>query len=361
MKTFPTLYKNNKNSSIQSWEIFASEENGDAFYEVDFGQVDGARQQKRNYVEGKSIGRANETTPYQQAISEAESKWKKQLDKGYTLICGEEPESYLPMLAQEYHKKRAKVSFPCYVQPKSDGKRLIAVKNSNDVKLYSRNWKPQNLPHIAQAVAKLDIENIVLDGEAYIHGADFQDIISETSKKNTEGSTLIEYHIYDVIDPNKSFVDRYVTGTHSLKIDQHPLKRVQTVLCHSEEDIFDCNTEYLNQGYEGTMVRNTHAKYLIGHRSEHLLKLKEFMEEEFVIIGAEENKKMPGQCSILLVTKEGHLFKAKPEGETSHRENLWLTKDSLVGKIGTVKFFEWTTSENPVPRFPVFKCVRDYD
>jgi len=49
---------------------------------------------------------------------------------------------------------------------KLDGIRLLAFKRGADVKLYSRNRLPQNLPRIAAAIAGLPHPELILDGEA---------------------------------------------------------------------------------------------------------------------------------------------------------------------------------------------------
>jgi hypothetical protein len=48
---------------------------------------------------------------------------------------------------------------------KFDGIRLLAYKNGSDVKLFSRNRLPQNLPSIAQAIKNLPANELILDGE----------------------------------------------------------------------------------------------------------------------------------------------------------------------------------------------------
>ena len=48
---------------------------------------------------------------------------------------------------------------------KFDGIRLIAFKQGPDVRLFSRNRLPQNIPSVADAIAKLPAENLILDGE----------------------------------------------------------------------------------------------------------------------------------------------------------------------------------------------------
>ena len=49
---------------------------------------------------------------------------------------------------------------------KFDGIRLIAFKQGADVRLFSRNRLPQNIPTVAQAIAKLPANDLILDGEA---------------------------------------------------------------------------------------------------------------------------------------------------------------------------------------------------
>src|SRR3954463_14382612 len=48
---------------------------------------------------------------------------------------------------------------------KFDGIRLLAYKDGDDVRLYSRNRLPQQLPAVARAVGKLDVNDAILDGE----------------------------------------------------------------------------------------------------------------------------------------------------------------------------------------------------
>jgi len=55
---------------------------------------------------------------------------------------------------------------------KFDGIRLLAFKDGRDVKLFSRNQLPQELPEVARAIAALPAENLILDGEMTWHTAD---------------------------------------------------------------------------------------------------------------------------------------------------------------------------------------------
>ena len=71
---------------------------------------------------GMNIGKKNETSPEEQAISEATSKWEKKEKTGYTdnITAVDTCTAYVePMLAKKYGD--VEFSFPIYSQPKLDG------------------------------------------------------------------------------------------------------------------------------------------------------------------------------------------------------------------------------------------------
>ena len=76
MKTFPTLYKKASTGKMWSWQISV---NGAAIIET-WGEIGGKQQSTSDTIkEGKNLGRANATTPEEQALLEAEAKWTKKL------------------------------------------------------------------------------------------------------------------------------------------------------------------------------------------------------------------------------------------------------------------------------------------
>ena len=123
----PILYKLTSTKKVQEWCI-STEDNAIIVIQ---GQVDGKKQRYSELIsKGKNIGRANETTPEQQADAEAQAKWDKKHKKDYHLTiedCKSKGKianqgGYLPMLAQSYHKHAKKyLKYPCLIQPKLDG------------------------------------------------------------------------------------------------------------------------------------------------------------------------------------------------------------------------------------------------
>lgn len=363
-KNFPILYKFAKSGAVQQWSIEAHQNSDEtAYYETTYGQQGGALQTTRVDVEvGKNIGRANETTPFEQAISEAQSKWNVQLDKGYAQGQPKPLPQTSPMLAKPYEKQMAKVTFPCYFQPKLDGIRCVAQRQGNHIIMLSRKGKVfDTLGHITKVLLGLMDDGEILDGELYVHGQPFQRIISWVKREQPDTLKVV-YNVYDMIS-DRPFKERFQRLCNIIgHKGQGVVRTVYTALVDSHSSIRRTLDEQLSRGYEGIMLRVGDCKYQIGRRSSALLKVKKFIDQEFEIIGAEENKgRQKGQCTFICKTDKGGTFKVKPMGTDAERRKMWDDHKKLIGEQITVRFFEWTTSTPPVPRFPVGVAIRDYE
>lgn len=371
MKTvIDTLYQQNSRGKNKFWTIYVEKHNDNtASYTMEWGQVDGKIQQSTTHIkEGKNLGKANETTPHQQAMSEAKSKVEKQIDKGYVRGVPKPKSEAVgldirPMLAHKYEDYAHKVKYPVFVQPKLDGCRALAVFDENGfVDLISRQGKSfgQPVEHIIDALAAMKLKNVVLDGELYNHDIEFQTIVSYIKKARPQ-SRLIQYHLYDCIlgdneifDDRNKFLQRNVSRTDIIKL-------VKTYKVSDDVELSEKHDEFVGDGYEGLMLRNQDCLYKIGLRSYDLLKVKAFQEQEFEVVGAVEGVgRAAGQATFICKTDMGTKFNCRPKGTDEERQKFWLDRNSYRGKMLTVRFFEWTTGDNPVPRFPV-GIVRDYE
>ena len=93
-----TLFKPAKTGATQQWSI---EVQGDSFI-CTYGQLDGKMQTQVTKCEPKNIGRANETTPEQQAQLEAEALIAKKLKSGYSYDSTAPVTVQLPMKVKCY-------------------------------------------------------------------------------------------------------------------------------------------------------------------------------------------------------------------------------------------------------------------
>jgi len=363
-KNWPTLFKFAKSGAIQQWEITAIEySDGTAAYEVEYGQSGGKVQAALVEVnEGKNLGKANETTPFKQATLEAESKWKKQLDKGYAQGKPKPLPKTDPMLAQKYSDRASTVKFPCFWQPKLDGARCIAHRDGDKITLLSRRGKVLDaLDHITDVLLDIMEDGDVFDGELYVHGVPFQRVMSWIKRKQPDTAKVV-YNVYDVVI-DKPFSERFKVFCARIALKGKGVVRtVYTKMLSSHKDVKTILARAEKRGYEGIMLRVGDCTYQCGRRSSELLKVKTFLDQEFEIIGAEENKgRQKGQCTFVCKTDTGATFKVKPMGTDAQRRKYWKDHKSHVGEQLTVRFFEWTTSKPPVPRFPIGVAIRDYE
>lgn len=356
------LYKVTSGGKDQQWSISTIPNPLGTGWDIvtEYGQVDGVIQEKViNIAKGKNIGRANETTAEEQADSEAQSKYLKQIDKGYSRVRGVETKSNRPMLAEKYPDFKDRVTFPCYVQPKLDGQRCIAACKNGIITLTSRGNKPiTTMQHIIDELKTIMVDGDVFDGELYAHKNDFQNAMSFIKKKQ-DGSKSIKYHIYDIVSSG-DFTDRFVNNT--VIIDKTYLKRVWTGTANNPEEIQNKHDEFVNDGYEGLMVRHSGCYYKKGGRSNQLLKVKSFDDAEFKVIDILPGDRSPTHGKfVCLMTNTDTTFTATPDGPFELKEAYLSNKHEFIGKMANVRYFGLTTSGVPVPRFPIMKYIRNIE
>jgi DNA ligase-1 len=297
----------------------------------------------------KNIGKANETSPEQQAILEAKSKVTEKLKTGYFETIEEAEEKggkdlVLPMLAKTY--KENKINYPFMAQPKLDGMRALA-----------KNVFMSRKGNVINSINHIDIPilDVVLDGELYAHGLTFQENMRLTKKNRGDDSKVIKYHVYDVIMPG-NFQERWAWMHENLKNSENIII-VKTVIIKNKEELIKYHEQNIKNGYEGTIIRNMNSMYEQNHRSDGLLKYKDFIDEAYEVINVVPSEKDPNQGIIHCkgVDNSGSEFTFGCGMKFSHaeREKILLNKIKYIGKTAEIRFFEF--SEAGIPRFPV--CV----
>lgn len=361
----PTLFKKTGSGRIQEWSCEVYHGANLSTISVTYGLKGGKSVTQTTQIEsGKNIGKANQTSISEQAELEAWSKWQKEKDRGYGETLEDKPEYIRPMLAATFSDKY--VRYPCHLNPKLDGLRCIAELAGDELKLYSRNGKAfTSVPHInrqckqlIEDFQKLHRRKLVLDGELYLHGEEFQKIISAVRKQEpTTESSKVEFHLFDLIEDYVWESRAKTIRILELLNKSSHIKFVKILNCNDKNELLGHHSEFISEGYEGSIIRNLDGDYSQDKRSKDLIKYKEFLDEEFKIVGFEQDKNdhIVYHCE----TNEGSVFKVKPVGMDAERAKLWDERDSSLGKLLNVKFFEWTTSEPKLPRFPVGQYIRE--
>ncbi len=354
-----TIYKKTKTGATQEWTI---EVEGNK-YRTHSGQVGGAiTTNEWTVVYGKNVGRANATTDDEQAMAEAVAKRTKKLESGYFEDVNniDTKQYFEPMLAAKWEDYKDKVIYPIYSQAKLDGIRCILTKDG----MFSRNGKPIiSAPHIFDSVKPLFETNsdLIFDGELYADkfANDFNKIVSLVKKTKPttddlkESKELIEYHIYDLPSSDKPFTQRVydLAMLFETRSELHPHCRiVETYKVPSEEVVTELYEKYIEEGYEGQMLRLDN-KYE-NKRSKSLLKHKSFVDEEYQILDIVEGEgNRSGTAGYMVFeTREGKRFKSNVKGTWEETAEMLKNKKELIGKQATIKYFNLTP--DGIPRFP---------
>lgn len=368
VKAFPSLFQKSKSGKIKLWNISVHQFVEGGEIRTEYGIVQGKMQISNDLVtKGKNIGKTNETTPVQQAVAEAESKWtKKQEREGYVQSMmdtdKDERPGIDPMLAHRYDKYPDAMNFPCYVQPKLDGHRCIAIIKDGKCELWSRSRTIiSGVPHINAALLKQfggNQEQLILDGELYNHDykAKFEELASFIRSGTPKvGHEAVQFHIYDLVDYEMPYAMRYKTLSYLLFCVPKPLVQVDT-LPKTQDEVTKTFKDFRAMGYEGAMLRDPESMYT-GDRSYGLLKVKEFDDSEFKIVNVNEGRgKLKGHAIFECVTEDGVTFEAKLKGDTEHLKTIFENPKDYIGKSLTVQYQGRT--KNNIPRFPVGLRVR---
>lgn len=332
-----TLYSK-QGGKLRQWAAYAE----GVEVVVIHGQVGGKQTEKRYTAEPKNHGKANATTAEQQALLEVEAKVTKQLKSGYFYTQDEALtfEAFEPLKAQPYTDFAHKVKFPCVVQAKFNGQRLMIDKDGN---AWSKQGEPLPLPAHWKGVRELAIQMKGLDGEIYAGlesegGLSLQDIISAFRKPNANTPKL-QYWVYDIPLKDAPFRERF-DKLHELvgAVFEKAISYVQVVpgvvvdAPEQADSMFKHNT---SKGYEGLMYRNLDGLYEFGKRSYDLIKRKTFVDFEAIVLSVDKDKNDCGvlQCEAVNGKGVGTKFKVlmrKDAADVNYR--LYANAVTLVGK-----------------------------
>lgn len=347
---------------------------------------------------GKGIGKARRTVS-EQAKLEYDSRVNKYMDKGYKklpksidLYTKEELDALLseettdsegnlkPMLAKDFHDVATSVLEKqwWYASRKIDGVRCLMFVKDGEIHTSSRGGKnyDNSTYHITcnPKLKKFMLDNptLILDGELYVHGYSLQTLSGLARlKKETDKCDELQYYIYDVVDTNKTFEERLEILDHikdELQLDFEPnktfedgdlqIQMVPHVKVEGWVQIKKIHDSYVKEGFEGAVIRRPDKKYGVNKRTNDMVKVKEYQDGEFKIIGFSEGLR-PEDMVFVCVTEDGKEFEAKPVGPRELKHEYLERIDEIIGKMATVKYFSF--SDGGTPTQPVLKCIRDYE
>jgi len=290
------------------------------------------------------------------------------------------PDGFKPLLAIEHSKVKIQ-NFPYYLSEKLDGIRCIIFGGV----AYSRSLK---------FIPNLSIQNYVKKHAEILEGLDGELIVGDKNapdvfNQSTSGVMRIEG------EPNFIFwvFDMYHPAGYTTRIGKIPtelpdrVKFLPQFYVETQQDVDKYEAEFLAQGSEGVMLKSPHSLYKCGRsgtKNPELQKVKRFVDSEFEIIGWEPKYTNTNEAktnelgrtarstakdgmvaldtmgSLILCTSKGDTFSCGSGMTDAIREDLWERKETLMGQLAKVKYFDVGTGYS-VPRFPVLVGIRHKD
>lgn len=382
----PPLFSESKTKGQMIWIIGF---NGVDTVLATFGVVGGKIRDTPHDVSPK--GKKNMS---EQAHSDAKGKWTKKKNKKYHLL-GEKSYYIEPMLADEYKEVGVPTdAWPVAVQAKLDGMRMLARKIgvgeenkswASDRKvdylleMQSRNGKYVKLAdHIAISLQPLfDFlpAGSILDGEVYTHNnpqiptQTITGLIGPNTKVRSPLILQLKYFIYDIIIPQLSYDDRFLTLVKAFVqfrasgLSNDAFEFLSYTKAYSEDDIISFNKQLEDMKYEGSIIRrlangatsgpNFEVTQYKAGRSKGLLKYKTFKDEEGEIVGYHFTEGGDKKGAIVFDVKDprGNIIGVSMPGDSEMWKEAATHPDDYVGKEIKYKFQNLTNDGKA--RFPV--------
>jgi DNA ligase 1 len=290
-------------------------------------------------------------------------------------------------LANSYDKQKGKVNFDTqtwFASHKLDGVRCLAIVDDNGVcNFFSRQGKTfDTLDVLKNEIESLNLCNMVFDGEVCVvdeNGTeDFQGIMKEIKRKDhtieNPKYKIFDYLMLEEFDTQvskRSLSDRLgkfnmVYNTFNEQLNCIDLLEQWKV--ESEEHFQELAELATKNNWEGLILRKD-CEYK-GKRSNDLLKVKKFFDEEYVVKsietsthriivdGLEVEEEM---LSNVVIEHKGCDVGVGSGFDQSERRKYFKNPELIIGKTITVQYFEETLNQDGCHslRFPVVKHVYD--
>jgi DNA ligase-1 len=267
------------------------------------------------------------------------------------------------MLAKDYDER--KVKFPCYVEPKFDGVRVIAQvdKTTKSVEFFFRSGKEVfTLEHLIEPLLSISSKHdkYWVDGEI-IHEKGFMTCVGDVRRKSKQAPHL-EYAIFDMVYENDSRL--YIERKEDLISDVRGsgtelIFPIDYIKVDSMEEVKNLKKSFEKQdkNCEGVMIKKD---TLYQHkRTWDWMKIKDELSVDFPIVGAYEGQgKYDGMLGGVIVENPKTKIQIRVGGGYTDEErySIWHSLDDYIGKTAEVKY-QYMTPKGSL-RHPVYMGLR---
>ena len=259
-----------------------------------------------------------------------------------------------------------------FITEKLDGIRIwCIIDDMGNIELYTRQGKiVEGCKEIEQAISELKLTNVILDGELLARDCSYGDVYKETikrAKNKNKFKTGLNFHVFDIITmdeyKNKLGIRRYSERRKVLDlITENGFVKVVPVLYEGNDinEALKLLDKYRAKGSEG-LICNIDKVYEF-KRSKGCLKLKVMQTCDLKIIGFQEGTgKYANKLGALIVDFKGNSVGVGTGFSDEDRTFIWDNRDSLLGRVVELRYFEITKDKNGIEslRFPTYVAIRE--
>lgn len=330
------------------------------------------------------------------------SEVKKFLDKGYIEVDkhpNEYEESELeelfgdvktnqygvikPQLAKQSEKVTNTKIFDnkWMVSRKLDGVKALFYYKDGEILTASRGGEDYNVAttHIRTYKPLVDFfkkyPNVILDGELFVRGKSLQQISGAARmEKNAYDCEWLQYWVYDCYHIDKPEMIAHERQLFLIETLNHengifvysntdmddltdPVRILHQEVHKTWDTFMELHDKYVNEGFEGAVIKDPNKPYKPGSRGNQLIKIKKYKSEDFKVIDYELGLRGSEDMTFICELEDGRTFKAMPVGNREVKEEYVENFDSKYrGHKAECTFFNY--SDDNIPTQPKLRIFR---
>lgn len=335
--------------------------------------------QKRNWQEQYTLQFNSEVKKfldkgYKEVEKHPNDYTEEELNELYGAVTTNQYGIIKPMLAKQESKltNRKILDKEWLCSRKIDGVRCLMYWDGEQVRTASRggeNYDPAT-SHIRENEELINFfkENpdIILDGELYRHGKTLQQISGAARmEKNAYDCDWLQYWIYDcyiksnIEAPAQERID-FLTQVFTRFVDLD-INDLFYLVFHEkvsgEDNIWKLHDKYVEEGFEGCVIRNPDRPYKPNGRTNDMIKFKNYKSEDFKVIGYELGRRGSEDITFICELPDGRTFAAMPVGDRSVKEEYVENFESKYkDHFAECTYFNYSNDGIPTqPKMRVFR------
>lgn len=371
-----------------------SEENHGYVIQRSYGQVNGKTTYSPKIVVDKTKQKRNWVEQYTLQFN---SEVKKYLDKGYVEVekhPNEYSESELQEIYGDVATNQAGVIKPMLAKKqddvtnrkifdkewlcsrKLDGVRCLMYWDGKEIHTASRGGEHYDpaTTHLRKNEDLIEFfkehPNIILDGELYRHGKTLQQISGAARmEKNAYDCDWLQYWIYDCYDKSLpefvalerynfliNNIDYFCKGDEEDEVisDIYVLSQIEV---SGEDNIWKLHDKFVEEGFEGCVVRNPDRPYKPKGRTNDMIKFKNYKSEDFLVVDYELGLRGSEDMVFICELPDGRTFKAMPVGDrVTKEEYVENFEEKYKDHMAECTYFNYSDEGKPTqPKLRVFR------